>query len=204
MDRDNETLEKISKLFLTYGAKAVTMDDIAKSLRISKKTLYQKYQNKEILLEETLAYGIEKVLQKMKNLDEKIENAVERMFARDEDIEKMSETNNSIHLKQLIKYYPEIFNKHMVYFSERLSEILVHNIERGRKQGLYREDFDKQFYAKLYFHLAMSFDGSPYFNTEGFSRREYQHKTLTFYMNAITTEEGKKYMEKFGDDFQYE
>ena len=196
MDRDIKTLEKVSELFLEYGAKAVTMDDVAKALRISKKTLYQKYQNKEILLEETLAHGIEKVLLKMKNLDNEIDNAVERMFARDEEIEKMSETNNSIHLKQLIKYYPEIFNRHMLYFSERLSEILVHNIERGRKQGLYRGDFDEQFYAKLFFHLTMSFDGSPYFRTENLSRKEYQRKALTFYMNAITTEKGRMVMKR--------
>lgn len=196
MDRDTKTLEKVSELFREYGAKAVTMDDVAKTLRISKKTLYQKYQNKDILLEEALAYSIEKVLQKMKNLDDKIDNAVERMFSRDADLEKMSENNNSIHLKQLIKYYPEIFNKHMLYFSEQLSEILVHNIERGRKQGLYREDFDEQLYAKLFFHLAMSFDKSPYFQTGGLSRKEYQQKALTFYMNSITTEKGKEVMKK--------
>ena len=196
MKRDIETIEKVSELFLEYGAKAVTMDDIAKTLRISKKTLYQKYQNKEVLLEETLTHGIEKVLQKMRNLDQKIDNAVERMFARDEDIEKMSQTNNSIHLKQLMKYYPEIFKRHMCYFSERLSEILINNIERGRKQGLFREDFDEQFYAKLFFHLAMSFDGSPYFKTKQLNRKEYQHKTLMFYMNAITTQEGKAVMDR--------
>lgn len=194
MDRDTKTLEKVSELFLEYGAKAVTMDDVAKALRISKKTLYQKYQNKDILLEETLAFGIEKTLQKMKNLDEEIDNAVERMFFRDADLERMSETNNSIHLKQLMKYYPEIFNKHMLYFSEKLSEILVHNIERGRKQGLYREDFDEQLYARLFFHLAMSFDNSPYFQTGDLTRKEYQHKALTFYMNSITTEKGKEVM----------
>tara|TARA_R100000988_G_C3962780_1_gene147112 strand:- start:377 stop:976 length:600 start_codon:yes stop_codon:yes gene_type:complete len=194
MENDKNIIEKVSKLFLEYGAKAVTMDDIAKALRVSKKTLYEKYKSKEVLIEETLVYGIEKVLQKMKDLDNKIDNAVERMFARDEDIEKMSQTNNSIHLKQLMKYYPEIFNRHMFYFSERLSEILVHNIERGRKQGLYREDFDEQFYAKLFFHLAMSIDGSPYFKTEDLSRREYQQKTLRFYMNSITTEKGKEVM----------
>lgn len=170
------------------------MDDVAKALRISKKTLYQKYQNKDILLEETMAYGIEKVLQKMANLDEEVDNAVERMFSRDAEIEKMSQTNNSIHLKQLMKYYPEIFTRHMVYFSEKLSEILVHNIERGRKQGLYREDFDEHLYAKLFFHLTMSFDSSPYFQTGNLSRKEYQHKTLTFYMNSITTEKGKAVM----------
>lgn len=82
----------------------------------------------------------------------------------------------------------------MLYFSEKLSEILVHNIERGRKQGLYRKDFDAHFYAKLYFQMTMTYDNSPYLDTDEISRSSYQQEALMFYMNAITTEKGKKVM----------
>ncbi|WP_029034567.1 TetR/AcrR family transcriptional regulator [Salinimicrobium terrae] len=196
MEKDTELLEKVTKLFLHNGAKTVTMDDIAQELKISKKTLYQKYQNKEALLEEVLAYKLEIVLSKMKNLDETIDNAVERMFARDEDMERASRTNDSIMLRQLIKYYPQIFNKHMLYFSEKLSEILVHNIERGRKQGLYREDFDAYFYSKLFFQMTMTYDNSPFLDTTQISRAQYQQESLFFYMNAITTEKGRKLLQE--------
>lgn len=196
MEKDTELLDRVTQLFLHYGAKTVTMDDIAHELKISKKTLYQKYQNKEALLEEVLEYQLEVVLSKMRNLDETIDNAVERMFARDEDMEKASRTNDSIMLRQLIKYYPQIFNKHMLYFSEKLSEILMHNIERGRKQGLYREDFDAQLYSKLFFQMTMTFDNSPFLDTDKISRAQYQHESLMFYMHAITTEKGKECLRK--------
>ena len=48
MVKDIELLEKVADLFIYYGAKTVTMDDIAQELKISKKTLYQKYKNKEV------------------------------------------------------------------------------------------------------------------------------------------------------------
>lgn len=196
MEKDTELLYKVSELFIENGAKAVTMDDIAQELKISKKTLYQKYQNKEALLEDVLAYKLEEMLLKMRNLDETIENAVVRMFERDADIERASRTNDSIMLRQLIKYYPQIFNKHMLYFSEKLSEILIHNIERGRKQGLYREDFDAEMYSRLYFQLAMTYDNSPYLDTKQISRATYHQEALLLYMNAITTEKGKQVMKK--------
>lgn len=202
MEKDIELLEKVSELFIQNGAKTVTMDDIAQELKISKKTLYQKYQNKEALLEEVLEYKLEKVIAKMRNLDETIENAVERMYSRDQDIERASRTNDSIMLRQLIKYYPQIFNKHMLFFSERLSEILVHNIERGRKQGLYREDFDAYFYSKLFFQLTMTYDNSPFLDTTNISREQYQQETLNFYMNAITTQKGKEAMKEFTPTYQ--
>ena len=194
MEKDEEFLNKVLQLFIINGAKTLTMDDIAKELKISKKTLYKHYQNKENLLEEILTYNIQKVLNRMKGLDETIENAVERMLARDEEIENASKTNDSIMLRQLVKYYPQIFNKHMLYFSEKLSEILVHNVERGRKQGLYREDFDAHFYSKLYFQMTMSYDNSPFLDTKEISRSRYQQESLIYYMNAITTDKGKKVM----------
>lgn len=187
-------LKKVSELFLQNGAKSLTMDDIAKELRVSKKTLYKVYESKENLLEEILEFNIEKVLFKMQHLDENVDNAVERMFKRDEDIEKASRTNDSIMLRQLVKYYPQIFKKHMLFFSEKFSELLIHNIERGRTQGLYREDFDAQLYSKLFFQMTMSYDNSPFLDTSQLCRSEYQQELLLFYMNAITTEEGRRYM----------
>ncbi|MGI0106520.1 TetR/AcrR family transcriptional regulator [Salinimicrobium sp. WS361] len=196
MEKDIEFLEKVSELFLENGAKSLTMDDIARELKISKKTLYQMYKNKESLLEEVLAYNLEIVISKMRNLDETIENAVERMLARDKGMVRASETNNSLMLRQLIKYYPQIFNKHMLYFSEKLSEILIHNIERGRKQGLYREDFDAHLYSKLFFQLTMTYDNSPFLDTTNISRTQYHQESLNLYMNAITSEAGKEVMKK--------
>lgn len=187
-------LKKVSELFLQNGAKSLTMDDIANELKVSKKTLYKEYESKETLLEEILEFNIEKVLFKMQHLDENVDNAVERMFKRDEDIEKASRTNDSIMLRQLVKYYPQIFKKHMLFFSEKFSELLIHNIERGRTQGLYREDFDAQLYSKLFFQMTMSYDNSPFLDTSQLCRSEYQQELLLFYMNAITTEEGKRYM----------
>ena len=193
MTNDQTFIAKVTELFLENGAKTLTMDDIAKEFGMSKKTLYKDYKNKEVLLEEVLSYSLNGVLEKIKNLDEKVENAIDRMFLRDEEIEKASTTNNSIMLRQLIKYYPQIFNRHMKDFSEKFSAIMVHNIERGRKQGYYREDFDALFYARLFFQLVMSFN-SPFLDTGGLSRSDYHYESLKFYMSAITTEKGKEYM----------
>ena len=43
-------LKTAMELFATHGVKAVKMDDIAASLGISKRTLYEIYENKEVLL----------------------------------------------------------------------------------------------------------------------------------------------------------
>ena len=192
MEEKTIFLSKATQLFIENGAKSVTMDEIAKEFGISKKTLYQKYKNKEELLEEVLKYKLQEVIERLKYLDENIDNAVARMYCRDEEIDKVSHSNNNILIRQLLKYYPAIFHKHMLNFSAKFSEVLVHNIEKGRKQGLYREDFDPELYAKLFFQLVMSYDSSPYFDVELIERENFMQETMFFYLNAITNEKGKE------------
>lgn len=192
MDEKTIFLSKAADLFIDNGAKTVTMDDIAKAFGISKKTLYQKYKNKEELLEEVLQYKLEEVIDRLQYLDDNVENAIERMICRDEEIDKVSHSNNNILIRQLLKYYPGIFQKHMLNFSEKFAEVLVHNIQKGRQQGLYREDFNAEVYAKIFFQLVMSYDSSPFFDTAVIEREYFMQESLMLYLNAITNEKGKK------------
>lgn len=194
---DKKFLEKVVNLFIENGAKTLTMDDVAKKFGMSKKTLYQMYANKEALLEDVLEFKLTEVIDKLNELDFKIENAVDRMFCRDEEIERAAQSNNSLLIRQLIKYYPEIFNKHMMNFSERFAEVLIHNIDRGREQGYYRNDFDATIYAKIFFQLVMSYDSSPFLDTSKTDRTQYNNEALMFYMNAITNEKGKEQLKKY-------
>ena len=197
MEENIEFLCKAADLLIENGAKTLTMDDIAKEFGISKKTLYQKYKNKEELIEEVLYYKLVELIERLQFLDENIENAVERMICRDEQIEKLSHSNDNILIRQLLRYYPGIFHKHMLNFSEKFSEVLVHNIEKGRKQGLYRGDFDAEIYAKIFFQLVMSYDSSPYIDSKVIDREHYNRQALIMYINSITTAKGREVLESF-------
>ncbi|MBR1427598.1 MAG: helix-turn-helix transcriptional regulator [Prevotella sp.] len=57
-DLQHRVVEKAMSLFKERGIKAVKMDDIAASLSISKRTLYELYENKEQLLLEGISLQI--------------------------------------------------------------------------------------------------------------------------------------------------
>lgn len=197
MEDNIKFLEKATELFIEYGAKTLTMDDVAKEFGISKKTLYQKYKNKEALLGEVLNFKLEQFIEKLQKLEVEVESAVERMFCRDEQIESAVKSNRSNLIKQLIKYYPNIFQKHMMNFSGKFADVLESNIIKGREQGYYREDFNARIYARLFFHLMMSYDSSSYLEEENIEREEFKEEAMMFYMHAITTEKGKENIKKF-------
>ncbi len=194
---DKGFLQKVVMLFIENGAKTLTMDDIAKEFGMSKKTLYQHYKNKETLLEDVLAYKLNDVIDQLDSLDDKVENAVERMMYRDQQIEEAVRSNSSLFIRQLVRYYPAIFNKHISEFSHRFTDVLLRNIQKGREQGYYRTDFNETAYAQLFFSLIMSYDSSPFIDTEIFDRHHFHEEVVLFYMNAITTEEGKKFIKQY-------
>lgn len=194
--KDQEFLEKVTELFIENGAKSLTMDDLAKALGISKKTLYQKYANKDALLEAVLKFKLEQIIAHFEMLDEKYDNALERMLCKDDELEKATATNKSILLKQIIKYYPAIFSKHMQNFSDGFSKVLISNIEKGRQHGYYREDFDAEMYAKLFFQMAISYDSSPFMEGSTVDRFHYLDAAMDFYLSAVTNENGKNYLKK--------
>ena len=62
MDVQTQIINKAEDLFLRYGLKSVTMDDIARKLGISKKTLYQYVENKTDLVSKIMLAHIEEEL----------------------------------------------------------------------------------------------------------------------------------------------
>lgn len=194
MEFKTEFLTRVAELFLEFGAKTLTMDEVAREFGISKKTLYQRYRNKEALLEDVLHLKLQEIIDKMQQLDLEIDNAIDRMLCRDGVIDKAVDSNNTLLIKQLLRYYPSIFSTHMQNFSEKFSDVLIHNIQRGRKQGFYRDDFDERIYSKFFFQLIMSYDSSTFVDVSEIERLEYQNGVMEFYLQAITTEKGKQYL----------
>lgn len=194
MEFKTEFLTRVAELFLEFGAKTLTMDEVAREFGISKKTLYQRYRNKEALLEDVLHLKLQEIIDKMQQLDLEIDNAIDRMLCRDGVIDKAVDSNNTLLIKQLLRYYPSIFSTHMQNFFEKFSDVLIHNIQRGRKQGFYRDDFDERIYSKFFFQLIMSYDSSTFVDVSEIERLEYQNGVMEFYLQAITTEKGKQYL----------
>lgn len=202
MSADKEFLLKVAELFAENGAKTLTMDDIAKEFAMSKKTLYQHYKNKEDLLTEVLDYKLDLVVETLLLNDSKSENAIERMFLREKDFESFSRTNKTTFIRQLIKYYPSIYNQHILSIDEKISKIVTHNIKLGREQGYYRADFDERLYIKFLLQLMFSYEDSPLFENEVNDRQCFCLEVMVFYMHSIATKKGKDFLKDF--DFKKE
>lgn len=155
-----ELLENISELFLKYGLRSTSMDDICSHLKISKKTLYQFFSNKDNLVEEVMLHRrdnvrIQKDIERLKQ-----HNAVQIMLTIRDHIISSINSRMPANLFDLKKYHPDVYqrvnNKDQVFIHHLLNEV----IDKGIQEGYFRPDIDREVEVYL-FTKQMAFLGEP-------------------------------------------
>ena len=194
-------LDKLLGLFKVYGAKTLTMDDIAREFSMSKKTLYQKYKNKEDLIAEVLEHISDSAIKEVEEVKKQYDCPLEIMFVSGARIDDVTGHEKNAFVLQLLKYYPEIFHQHQKSISIKIEEILKQNFERGVELGYYRTDIPTDLFIKFLTTLLISVDVSPLF--EDIKDKKYISTGIKFfYLNAIVTEKGQQRLKELKTKYE--
>jgi AcrR family transcriptional regulator len=189
--------QKADELFMRYGLRSVSMDDIANSLGISKKTIYQFFADKnelvDAVLEETLDYNKRNC---EKNRSEAV-NAIEEVFMSMEMIEQMFRHMHPSVIYDMQKYHPQAFSRFLKHKNDFLYNINTKNLERGIKEELYRAEIDIDIMSRYRVESMMI----P-FNPEFFSRQknnlaEVEQQLIEHYLFGIASLKGHKLILKY-------
>ncbi len=164
VDTGSRIKQKAHELFMQYGLRSVSMDDIANGMGISKKTIYLYYADKDELVDAV----IESEFRKNENLCEtdrkNAVNAVEEIFMALDMLADMFRSMNPSFIFDMQKYHPKAFLKFHQYKNDCLFNIVRTNILRGIDEQLYREDIDVDIIARFRVQsLMMAFN--PEFNS---------------------------------------
>jgi len=134
-----------AKLFLKYGLRSVSIDDICNDLRISKKTFYSYFPQKEALIESVLLEHDEKKFKKQLEKFKKFSNDGNRIdhIIAISSFHLVNSNNQFVNFFfDLSKYYPEIHKKQTMRSHNRACENIKEDILKGIEEGIFREDFD--------------------------------------------------------------
>src|SRR5690606_13151549 len=151
INKDDFLKLSISK-FTRFGSKRFSMDDLAAELGISKKTIYEHFNNKEELISESLIYFLENVKTEIRKAEEREkENPLQCVIEYYKIGLKEMRSFNPSFLFGLKKYYPiayknfEDFRKEIVY--GRIHSLL----KKAREMKQIREDVNLGLICELYF-----------------------------------------------------
>jgi len=203
-DRKLFILKNAGGLYLRFGIKSVKMDDVARELRISKKTLYQYFKDKADLVSQVVDYYLQNPLFKLNDLQHG--NAIDQYFAlRAHILTVMKYYNNNLECV-LKNRYPKLHRKVYKQKRDRIYNNTVENLNDGIKTGLYRTDLDVVIIAKLQVGrmlFTLNPDHGIFTETE-ISNIDLFDKIVDYHMHSICTEEGLKYYKKQLNNIKHE
>lgn len=190
-------LHKSADLFLNYGFKSVTMDDIANSLGCSKKTIYQHFDNKTKLVEATTLHMFNIISCGIDHICSLEKDPIEEIYNIKSLVMEHLKNEKSSPQYQLQKYYPGIYSTLKEKQFEMMSECVAENLERGITKGVYRENLDVDFIVRLYFSSIQSIKDEDIFPMINTSMNDAMNKFLEYHLRGICTEKGIAVLKKF-------
>lgn len=197
LDTKQRILSEVSALLLQYGIRSTSMDDIAAKLGISKKTIYQYFEDKDALVEEIVNNILTENECECENDFGNSENAIhEVMLARDM-MQKMFRAMNPSVVHDLQKYHPRAFLRFKKHKDQYLLEVLTRNLQRGIREKLYRPDINVPVLARYRVEGTM-LPFSPDFQ-QGFilGLFELQQEILIHFLFGLVTPKGYELLTQY-------
>ncbi len=188
-------MEGARKLFLNNGIRSVSMDDVARSQGISKKTLYQYVDNKTDLLKQILDSMMLHVKQKIQQIENMNLNAIDILLEMSKVVGERIMKFNPIISFELEKYYPAIYEEYKSVKKQMMRDFIKHNIEKGKEEGIYRSDLNSEVVSHLYFERIEDLYKPGIVEQENFSFEELFKVMFENHIRGISNEKGIKYFE---------
>ncbi|GAC1382047.1 MAG: TetR/AcrR family transcriptional regulator [Hymenobacter sp.] len=192
MEIKDRILHHAASLFMRIGIKSVSMDDIAASMAMSKKTLYKWFANKDEIVHAVMEQHLASTQHDCARLLQESGSAIDELFRM---MDWMKQQFADVHpgiFYDLQKFYPLTWQLWVAHKNQYILAQITANLQRGMAEGLYRADLDVAVLARL--RLAQI---ELAFNADVFPAREFdvqrrQQVILEHFMLGIASLKGHK------------
>ena len=186
-----------AKLFLDYGFKSVTMDEIANTIGISKKTIYVHFANKTKLVEAVTFSIFENICSGIDAICTNSKNPIEELYATKIYVMNYLKNEKSSPQYQLQKYYPRIAQQLKLKHFEKMHQSVQDSIQNGVNTNLFRSNINVDFISRLYFNGMSGIKDQVIFPNTLFSMDYLMEHFLEYHLRAICTPKGLEIFTKF-------
>lgn len=191
-----EILDKVRDLFFKYGVRSMSMEDICREVGISRNKIYSIFTSKNELVEKLLELEREnfEIIFDTDRFDGEV-NAIDILLMVSKEVgNKFTDISPSMTF-DLKKYYPEIYHKHIDERIEFIFDKIKINLEKGIKQGVYRDDLSVELVSRLYIRRLMDLHDPEIFPADKFSFQTIFDVMFDNFIRGIANEKGIEYYE---------
>lgn len=200
MKDENRILERLLSLFMRYGMRSITMDDIARELGVSKKTLYHNFEDKNDLINRVIDYDMGQSRSLLEELSKSDIDAIQEIFLVNNKIHQGRSRYSPTFYYDLKRYYPETYRRWLNEKRKSMYELIVGNLQKGKQEGFYRREIHEHTIGRLYMARMEMLDSSEIIEGHESLSTEFMKEIFTYHLHGICNENGLKTLSSLKDE----
>ncbi len=185
-------------LFISQGIKPVTMDKIASSLTMSKRTIYEYFENKEALVSACLLHFKEINEKETNRLRDGCNCSFSALLVSFRYTILMLRRINTNFIEDAKLMFPKRFEQARMS-KEALCESFQTYIEKSQREGHIKSEYSAKVLAQLYYNMLFSLQEKGAYDLREQSISEILYTVCKVFFRGVATEEGyemiKAYLE---------
>lgn len=197
MDTKERIRARAEELFMQYGIRSVSMDDIATQLGMSKKTIYQFFADKDELVDAVIVNEVEHMQGDCINCNETAADAIDEIFLMMDKIDEQIRHMNPMVLYDLEKFHFKGFQKFMQHKNKFLLDMIRKNMEWGIRDELYRPELNVDVISKFRLESIMAPFNIHLFTPSRYNLADVTQEILEHYVYGLVTPKGYKLIQKY-------
>lgn len=185
-------LKMASELFRKFGFRSIAMDDIARHLGMSKKTVYQYFTDKDEIVLKAIEMHLAVEKENLKAAQKKAADAIDSLMKINNFLAANVKEANSALIFELQKYHSRAWSLVEEFKGDFLFNIVLEELKTGIDQGIFRSDINPEVIARVRLEEASLPLDDQLFPINRFNPSEVSLTILDHFISGIVTDKGKK------------
>ncbi|MBC7452014.1 MAG: TetR/AcrR family transcriptional regulator [Cytophagales bacterium] len=183
-------------LFLKFGVKSITMDEIAKNVGMSKKTIYQHVNDKDELVKLIMQAQMDHQELQVQLIHATSKDPVDEVLRLSDYLGTVFANMNPFVLMEIQRYHPKAFDIYLSYKETCLLTCMYENLKWGIEMGLYRPEINIDILSRLRMQ-EVEWGFNPQIFKESVKLHEIQIQLIEHFLYGICTLKGHKLINKY-------
>ncbi|MBR6285013.1 MAG: TetR/AcrR family transcriptional regulator [Muribaculaceae bacterium] len=201
MELKDHIISEAAQLLQRIGPTSMTMDMVARTCGISKRTLYEKFPDKRTLVKECLDMEHRRQDADVKRIFEQSENRLVALFNVYAHVREAMRSRSMAFVADLKRLYPELFAQQREqerHFIDTLAQVLTH----AQAEGHVLPDVNTRIAAFLFLSTMRNLHESDRLEEYGLPRIEVFDSAFLNFLRGIATSEGLQVLNAHVDELR--
>ncbi|MGM9803169.1 MAG: TetR/AcrR family transcriptional regulator [Muribaculaceae bacterium] len=196
MDLKKRILITTLQMMMQMGVSSMTMDAIARSCGISKRTLYEQFPDKLTLLKEAMQHDFNNKQVKLQKIFNESGNRIEALLSVYSEIRKQVSNTSFALVSDIKRLYPSLYSEYEAVQNQN-NACLVDVLNQGRDEGLVRTDVNIDITVQLFAMIVHSTELSNLAYSNDIPLVQVLDQLFINFMRSIATIKGVQLIDQF-------